>query len=123
MPVRGGPAVDLVVVSRPPRGRREDMLNRAAPESHDPLRGLHDAVSGRPAPEVLGEIVRAVEAAGTFLIAAHINPDGDALGSQAALGLALRSLGKQARVITGQEPPEKFGPLFPPGLIEVLPLE
>jgi phosphoesterase RecJ-like protein len=38
-----------------------------------------------------------------FLVAAHINPDGDAIGSAVALGLALESMGKEA-VIYSKDP-------------------
>ena len=40
------------------------------------------------------EIVRTLKAAKNVLVATHIHPDGDALGSQIALGNILRSLGK-----------------------------
>jgi bifunctional oligoribonuclease and PAP phosphatase NrnA len=38
-------------------------------------------------------------------LAAHVNPDGDSLGSALALGLALRGLGKRAVVSFGDDPP------------------
>ncbi len=40
------------------------------------------------------EIVRTLNAAQNVLVATHIHPDGDALGSQIAMGNILRSLGK-----------------------------
>lgn len=40
------------------------------------------------------EIVRALKAAKNVLVATHVHPDGDALGSQIAMGNILRSLGK-----------------------------
>jgi len=40
------------------------------------------------------EIVRALKSAKNVLVATHVHPDGDALGSQIALGNVLRSLGK-----------------------------
>jgi phosphoesterase RecJ-like protein len=40
------------------------------------------------------EIVRTLNAAKNVLVATHIHPDGDALGSQIAMGNILRSLGK-----------------------------
>lgn len=43
-----------------------------------------------------------------FLVAAHINPDGDALGSAYALCRILHNLGKKARVVLLAEPPEKY---------------
>lgn len=44
-----------------------------------------------------------------ILIISHASPDGDAIGSSFALMLALRKLGKRARVINGDPFPEKFG--------------
>ena len=41
------------------------------------------------------EIVKALQEADSVLIATHIYPDGDALGSQIALGEGLEALGKK----------------------------
>jgi phosphoesterase RecJ-like protein len=82
---------------------------------------LNEAVSGRPLDEALSRAVEAIQKATTFLLTSHVNPDGDALGSAGALGLALKALGKRVRVILGQPPPEKFKPFLPAGLIEVIP--
>jgi len=86
-----------------------------------PLVNLRDAVTGRPATEALAEVAAAIRAADSFVVTAHVNPDGDALGSTAALGLLLKSLRKRVRVIVAERPPEKFLPLFPPDLFEVVP--
>ena len=48
-----------------------------------------------------------------FLIAAHINPDGDALGSSLALSSALESLGKEVYVYNKDRVPEIYR--FMPG--------
>jgi len=88
--------------------------------SSNPLQNLRNAVGERPAAEVLDEIVRAIRGARTFVAAAHVNPDGDALGSLAAMGHILRALGKEARVVIGEEVPEKYRPFFSAGLPEVL---
>jgi phosphoesterase RecJ-like protein len=85
-----------------------------------PLASFVDAASGRPAPDVLEEIATGIRRGRRCLLFAHANPDGDALGSQAALALALRSLGVEARAICALEYPETFRTLFPQGLIEVL---
>ena len=42
------------------------------------------------------------------LIYIHTNPDGDAVGSGGALALALRRLGKRARVFCADEIPERL---------------
>lgn len=42
--------------------------------------------------------IEAINSPGELLLVCHLNPDGDALGSALALGLALRSRGRQASV-------------------------
>jgi phosphoesterase RecJ-like protein len=48
----------------------------------------------------LAEIARALHANERFMIAAHVGPDGDAIGSALALALALEALGKKAWVVS-----------------------
>ncbi|HTZ19107.1 MAG TPA: DHH family phosphoesterase, partial [Dissulfurispiraceae bacterium] len=43
-----------------------------------------------------------------FLISTHVNPDGDALGSAAALALALRKMGKQAVLFDKHKVPDQY---------------
>ena len=47
-------------------------------------------------------------AADNILLLAHQYPDGDTIGSNYALCLALRALGKQARVLCGDPIPERY---------------
>lgn len=44
----------------------------------------------------------------SFVLASHARPDGDAVGSEMALALALRQLGKRARVISRDPVPEPY---------------
>lgn len=88
--------------------------------SNHPLFRLSDALGGRPAHSVLAEIAAGLARAESLAIASHVNLDGDALGATAALSLALRRLGKEARTFSREAPPEVFGTLLPPGLIEVV---
>jgi bifunctional oligoribonuclease and PAP phosphatase NrnA len=44
------------------------------------------------------EIARVIRASQSFAVLSHIRPDGDALGSQLALGLSLKQLGKDVRI-------------------------
>ena len=39
------------------------------------------------------------------MIASHVRPDGDAIGSQLAMAYALRALGKEARIVNRDPPP------------------
>ncbi len=48
-------------------------------------------------------------AADNILLLAHQYPDGDTVGSNYALCLALRAMGKQVRVLCGDPIPERFG--------------
>ncbi|MBV9617675.1 MAG: bifunctional oligoribonuclease/PAP phosphatase NrnA, partial [Verrucomicrobia bacterium] len=43
----------------------------------------------------IGEALREHQ---TFAVLSHVRPDGDALGSQLALGLSLKKLGKDVRI-------------------------
>jgi phosphoesterase RecJ-like protein len=62
--------------------------------------------------------------ASTIDLICHITPDGDALGSALAAGLALRSLGRQVRVSFGDDPqivPESLS--FLPGQELIVPVD
>jgi phosphoesterase RecJ-like protein len=49
---------------------------------------------------------RLIEGANSILVTTHINPDGDAIGSQACLVKFLRSHGKQVRIVNQDPTPE-----------------
>ncbi len=89
------------------------------PSKH-PLSKLRDAVSGRPAEQALSEVAREIDRARSLVVVSHINLDGDALGSMAALALALGSRGVQVRAWSAEAPPELYGDLFPAGIPEVV---
>lgn len=59
------------------------------------------------------EVVRAIGKAQTILIVSHVNPDGDAIGSQLGLGLALLHAGK--KIILACEDPVPVHLQFLPG--------
>lgn len=52
-----------------------------------------------------------------FLIASHLDPDGDAIGSMFALGHILKRLGKRFGLYSKQGLPERFAWLNPPAAI------
>lgn len=61
---------------------------------------------------------RALEILGgarSLLLVGHERPDGDVLGSQAALARVLSGLGKEVRILNPDPPEETFGFLEPPG--------
>jgi phosphoesterase RecJ-like protein len=54
-----------------------------------------------------------------FLITSHARPDGDSIGSQVALALALRALGKTARIVNRDPAPAPYQAFPGVDLIEV----
>jgi bifunctional oligoribonuclease and PAP phosphatase NrnA len=51
------------------------------------------------------DVADAIRSRRRFVIASHVRPDGDAIGSQLAMAFALERLGKQARVVSRDVPP------------------
>ncbi|OLN25619.1 3'-to-5' oligoribonuclease A [Desulfovibrio sp. DV] len=65
------------------------------------------------------EIVRRIRAGQNFLVAAHAAPDGDALGSTAAMGFILEALGKNFSLVNDSPVPPQYGWMdLPAPLIE-----
>lgn len=60
--------------------------------------------------ESIGEVLRAHS---SFVILSHVRPDGDAIGSQLALGFSLLAMGKSVRLINEDGLPENLS--FLPG--------
>jgi phosphoesterase RecJ-like protein len=60
--------------------------------------------------EQIGEVLRSRQ---SFLLLSHVRPDGDAIGSQLALGFVLMAMGKSVRLINEDGLPE--GLAFLPG--------
>ncbi|MCX6339586.1 MAG: DHH family phosphoesterase [Candidatus Aureabacteria bacterium] len=67
---------------------------------------------------LLQEITRAVEAHDRFAVFSHEEPDGDAIGSQIALALALRKLGKQVVSLRLEKIPSSLEFLNRDGAVE-----
>jgi phosphoesterase RecJ-like protein len=68
----------------------------------------------------IGEILNAHQ---SFIILSHIRPDGDAIGSQLALGFALMALGKSVRLINEDGLPENLAFMKGSDRIETPPTE
>ena len=70
--------------------------------------------------EQIGELLRSHN---SFILLSHVRPDGDAIGSQLALGFALMAMGKSVRLINEDGLPENLA--FLPGaeLIESPPAD
>ena len=75
------------------------------------------------ASSTFAEIAAVLREYESFLVLSHVRPDGDALGSQIAMGLALQKLGKKVKVWNEEGLLEKFS--FLPGgeLVSLPPAE
>ena len=71
--------------------------------------------------ELLARIRDEVARGHRFLLTSHARPDGDSVGSQVALALALRALGKQVRMVNRDAPPLPYAGFEGVGDIEVAP--
>lgn len=58
--------------------------------------------------ENLEALIEALQKAERILIASHVNPDGDSIGTLIGLGLALESLGKEVIMVNSDETPLMF---------------
>jgi phosphoesterase RecJ-like protein len=64
-------------------------------------------------------IAAALAARQTFILTSHARPDGDAVGSQIALALALEAIGKSVRMIDRDPVPEPYRDFPRTGSIEI----
>jgi phosphoesterase RecJ-like protein len=58
--------------------------------------------------QLIGEIKDRLGEAKKVVIASHVRPDGDAIGSLLGLGLALRDAGKSVQMILADGVPSSF---------------
>ena len=66
---------------------------------------------------LLQQTAEAIRRRQRFVIASHVRPDGDAVGSQMAMALALKHLGKEVRVVSRDAAPPPL--LVFPGVSEI----
>jgi len=66
----------------------------------------------------LADVARVIKQHQSFLLTAHVRPDGDAIGSLLALYWALRGLGKRATMVLHDECPQAYR--FLPGWAAIL---
>lgn len=69
---------------------------------------------------MFAEVVRFITGGRKFILTVHETPDGDAVGSQAAMGRVLRSLGKNVIMLNADPIPKKFQFLDENNLIRTL---
>jgi bifunctional oligoribonuclease and PAP phosphatase NrnA len=64
--------------------------------------------------------VQLVSESRSFVLTSHMRPDCDAIGSELAMAQALRSLGKEARIVNGDGVPPHIGFIDPDHEVKVL---
>jgi phosphoesterase RecJ-like protein len=69
-------------------------------------------------PKIIDRIIEVIRAHDTFCVAGHIRPDGDCVGSQLGLALALQNEGKQVACWNEDSMPQKLKFLDPGGLFQ-----
>lgn len=69
-------------------------------------------------PKVIDRIIEVVREHQTFCIVGHVRPDGDCIGSQLGLAIALRNEGKKVTVWNQDNVPQKYKFLDPEGLLQ-----
>ena len=69
-------------------------------------------------PRIILRIIEAIRAHKTFCIVGHVRPDGDCIGSQLALAMALREIGKKVTVWNEDSIPQKYKFLNSEGLYQ-----
>jgi len=67
---------------------------------------------------ILDEILDCIRSARSICIVGHIRPDGDCIGSQVGLALALQNQGKQVTVWNQDAVPQKLRFMVPSGLVK-----
>src|SRR6185436_8962698 len=72
----------------------------------------------KPHPKIIDRIIDSIRDCRTFCIVGHIRPDGDCVGSQLGLTLALRTEGKKVVCWNQDAIPQKYKFLDPDGDIQ-----
>jgi phosphoesterase RecJ-like protein len=69
-------------------------------------------------PKIIDRIIEAIGQCQSVCVAGHVRPDGDCIGSQIGLGLALRKLGKDVLCWNEDTVPQKYAFLDPNHLLQ-----
>src|SRR5215469_13782218 len=72
----------------------------------------------KPHPKIIDRILEVIRQSQTICIAGHIRPDGDCVGSQLGLALALRNEGKEVACWNEDPIPQKYEFLDPDHVIQ-----
>jgi phosphoesterase RecJ-like protein len=91
---------------------------RPAPRFH-PMSEISDT----PVTATIDQIGEVLRSRQSFVLISHVRPDGDAIGSQLALGYSLKAMGKSVRLINEDGLPENLAFLSGSEIIETPPAE
>jgi bifunctional oligoribonuclease and PAP phosphatase NrnA len=72
----------------------------------------------KPHPQVIDRIIEGLRASRTVCVVGHVRPDGDCVGSQLGLALALQDLGKKVTCWNEDPVPQKYEFLDPDCLLQ-----
>jgi phosphoesterase RecJ-like protein len=72
----------------------------------------------KPHPKIIDRIIEALRGAETFCVVGHIRPDGDCVGSQLGLAMALKNEGKKVVCWNEDSTPQKYEFLDPAHLFQ-----
>lgn len=72
----------------------------------------------KPHPKIIDRILDAVKASETICVVGHVRPDGDCIGSQVGLTLALQNEGKRVTCWNQDAVPAKLAFMVPRGLMQ-----
>src|SRR5215831_7369803 len=72
----------------------------------------------KPHPKIIDRILESIRESKTICIAGHIRPDGDCVGSQLGLALALRNEGKEVQCWNEDRIPQKYEFLDPQHILQ-----
>jgi phosphoesterase RecJ-like protein len=72
----------------------------------------------KPRLQIIDRILEAIDASQSICVAGHVRPDGDCIGSQLGLTLALRKLGKDVHCWNEDTVPRKYAFLDPDHLLQ-----
>src|SRR5579872_2504519 len=83
-----------------------------------PARRNSRAWSMKPHPKIIDRILDDIRQSETFCVVGHIRPDGDCVGSQLGLSLALKNEGKKVVCWNEDKIPQKYEFLDPEHVIQ-----
>ena len=97
-------------------GAREGFAQRALPDQKSQAGRPHFPMNTYP--KIIDRVLEGIRQSRTICVAGHIRPDGDCVGSQLGLTLALKAEGKKVFCWNEDELPQKYAFLDPDGIFQ-----